>query len=599
MARLMNAEDAQVAPAIARELPQVAAAIDAIAERMRAGGRLIYVGAGTSGRMGVLDAAECPPTFGTAPGQVVALIAGGTQAITSAVEGAEDDQQAGARAINELNVIVQDSVVGIASSGSTPYVLGSLQQARARGALTISLAGNRPAPIQSLAEINIAPRVGPEALTGSTRLKAGTAQKMVLNMISTGVMIRLGKTFSNLMVDVQPTNAKLRARARRIVAQAGASAQRRLDEEEANVLLQHCDGEVKTAIVCLLAGVSPQEARARLKAAGGVVRRALDETFRVLKTLKVLKLLIGVDGGGSKTRALAADLQGRILGRGSAGPSNYHAVGGEAARAALDAAINAALTDAGASAAERPAALCLGLAGMGRPGDLPIIESWAKARYPGIPLVIVPDAQLALAAGTPAGWGLALVSGTGTLAFGADQAGRTSRSGGWGYVLGDEGSGYAIGLAALRAVARASDGRAPSTALTGAVLGRWSLASPQDLVGRVYQSATQRSDIAGLAALVHSVAQEGDAVAQALLRDAGRELALAAQAVARNLELTEAIPCALAGSVLVQGQAVAAALLECAADLGLRLEPVTLVQEAALGAVRLARKKWARGELGK
>jgi N-acetylglucosamine kinase-like BadF-type ATPase len=166
-------------------------------------------------------------------------------------------------------------------------------------------------------------------------------------------------------------------------------------------------------------------------------------------------------------------------------------------------------------------------------------------------------------------------------------------------VLGDEGSGYAIGLAALRAVARASDGRAPSTALTGAVLGRWSLASPQDLVGRVYQSATQRSDIAGLAALVHSVAQEGDAVAQALLRDAGRELALAAQAVARNLELTEAIPCALAGSVLVQGQAVAAALLECAADLGLRLEPVTLVQEAALGAVRLARKKWARGELGK
>jgi N-acetylglucosamine kinase-like BadF-type ATPase len=315
---------------------------------------------------------------------------------------------------------------------------------------------------------------------------------------------------------------------------------------------------------------------------------------KIMTGLKTSELLIGVDGGGSKTRALAADLEARVLGRGSAGPSNYHAVGVEAARAALDAAINAALADAGASAAERPAALCLGLAGMGRPGDLSIIEAWAEARYPGLPVIIVPDAQLALAAGTPGGWGLALISGTGALAFGADQAGRMSRSGGWGYVLGDEGSGYAIGLAALRAVARASDGRAPSTALTPAILKHWSLESLQDLVKRVYQSPTQRSDIAGLAALVHTVAQEGDAVAQALLRDAGRELALAAHAVARNLELTGAIPCALAGSVLVQGQAVAAALLECAADLGLRLEPVTLVEEAALGAVLLARELMSR-----
>ncbi|MGD9099948.1 MAG: BadF/BadG/BcrA/BcrD ATPase family protein [Anaerolineae bacterium] len=313
-----------------------------------------------------------------------------------------------------------------------------------------------------------------------------------------------------------------------------------------------------------------------------------------MKTTSGLKttggLLIGVDGGGSKTRALAADLGGHVLGRGSAGPSNYHAVGVEAAYAALNTAIAAALTDAGTSTAARLAAICLGLAGMGRPGDLPIVEAWAKARYPGIPLNVVSDAQLVLAAGTPEGWGIALISGTGAMAYGADRAGRTARSGGWGYVLGDEGSGYAIGLAALRAVARAADGRAPSTALTAAVLGHWSLQSPQDLVKRVYQSATQRTDVAGLAALVHATAKEGDAVARAILRDAGYELALTASAVARSLELTEAIPCALAGSVLVYGQAVATAFREFAADLGLLLEPVTLVEEAVLGAVRLARE---------
>lgn len=275
MVRLINAEDARVAEAVAVELPQIAAAIDAIAERMRRGGRLIYIGAGTSGRLGVLDASECPPTFGTPPELVVALIAGGTRAITDAVEGAEDDAEAGAQGIAALGVGPQDSVVGIAASGRTPYVIGGMAEARWRGALVISLATNRPAPLEELAMIAIAPLVGPEVIAGSTRLKSGTAQKMVLNMLSTGVMIRLGKTFSNLMVDVQPTNAKLRARARRIVAQAGESAGRPISEEEAGAMLEACGGEVKTAIVALLAQVTPEEARARLAAAGGVVRGAL------------------------------------------------------------------------------------------------------------------------------------------------------------------------------------------------------------------------------------------------------------------------------------------------------------------------------------
>ncbi len=302
MVRLMNAEDAKVAAAVEAELPAIAEAIDRIAARMRDGGRLIYIGAGTSGRLGVLDASECPPTFNAAPEQVVGLIAGGEVALTTAVEGAEDSQDSGARDIAVLNVGAQDSVVGIAASGGTPYVLGGMEEARQRGALVISLACNRPAPVHDLADIAIAPIVGPEVITGSTRLKAGTAQKMALNMLSTGVMIRLGKTYGNLMVDVQATNAKLRARARRIVvaavqdarsrmqeargrmqeARISESANRRITnyepritEEEAARALEACNGEVKTAIVALVNGVTPEEARRQLDAVGGVVRRAI------------------------------------------------------------------------------------------------------------------------------------------------------------------------------------------------------------------------------------------------------------------------------------------------------------------------------------
>jgi N-acetylmuramic acid 6-phosphate etherase len=277
MVRLFNTEDARVLEAVAAELPHIAEAIDRIAERMRpgtespeGGGRLIYIGAGTSGRLGVLDASECPPTFGVAPDLVVALIAGGDGAIRHSIEGAEDDTQAGARDVAALNVGERDSVVGIAASGRTPYVIGGMAEARRRRALVVSLACNRPSPMHALADVSIALLVGPEVITGSTRLKAGTAQKLALNMISTGVMVRLGKTFGNLMVNVQTTNAKLQARALRIVEQAC-----RLAPEEAEAQLAASGGEVKTAIVSALAGVTPDEARRRLDEAGGVVRIAL------------------------------------------------------------------------------------------------------------------------------------------------------------------------------------------------------------------------------------------------------------------------------------------------------------------------------------
>jgi N-acetylmuramic acid 6-phosphate etherase len=270
MLTLINAEDQKVALAVHDELLKIAAAVDAITARMQRGGRLIYIGAGTSGRLGVLDASECPPTFGIRPELVVGLIAGGPAALTDAVEGAEDDREGGAMEITELDVNENDSVIGVAASGRTPYAIGGLQEGKKRGALTISITCNRPSPLGELAEIDIALVVGPEVLSGSTRLKAGTAQKMVLNMISTAVMIRLGKTFSNLMVDVQPTNAKLRQRARRIVAEATG-----LDAKQAAEILSACNGEVKTAIVATLAGVSPELARIRLRQENGYVRKAI------------------------------------------------------------------------------------------------------------------------------------------------------------------------------------------------------------------------------------------------------------------------------------------------------------------------------------
>jgi len=271
MVKTINAEDDRVAKAVAAELTNIASAVDAIADRMRAGGRLIYLGAGTSGRLGVLDAAECMPTFNIPDGLVIGIIAGGNAALKYPIENAEDDAQSGVRDIQALQLTAKDSLVGIAASGQTPYTLGGMMEARRVGALVISVTCNHPSPMAAVADIHIAPITGPEVINGSTRLKAGTAQKMVLNILSTGVMIRLGKTYGNLMVDVQPTNAKLRDRARRIVEQAG-----NLSSKEAADRLEECGGEVKVAIVSTLACISPEEARRRLDKAHGSIRLAIE-----------------------------------------------------------------------------------------------------------------------------------------------------------------------------------------------------------------------------------------------------------------------------------------------------------------------------------
>ena len=263
-------QDALVAPAVRRELPHIAQAVDLITDRLQRGGRLFYFGAGTSGRLGVLDAAECRPTFNTPPEQVQAFIAGGTRALVSPAEAVEDDEAAGRAVAEEVEVTADDAVVGIAASGATPYVLGVLRVARSRGAATIALVANWPSPMSELADVTIAPLTGPEVIAGSTRMKAGTAQKMVLNMLSTASMIRLGKVYRNLMVDVQPTNRKLRERARRILQTAVG-----LPPDEAQRLLEAASYQVKTAVVMALAEVDVDEARRRLAHSAGHVRKAI------------------------------------------------------------------------------------------------------------------------------------------------------------------------------------------------------------------------------------------------------------------------------------------------------------------------------------
>jgi N-acetylmuramic acid 6-phosphate etherase len=274
---LINDEDAGVAAAVRRQMPQIAQAVDMIVERLKRDGRLLYLGAGTSGRLGVLDASEMPPTYSTPPELVQGFIAGGDTALRRSVEAAEDDPEAGALVVRAAQVSAADVVVGITASGGAPWVLGALAEARRRGAATIALTCNPESPLTHQAEVVIAPLVGPEVIAGSSRMKAGTAQKMVLNMLSTATMIRLGKVYDNLMVDVQPTNAKLRRRAVRILQEAAG-----VNQGAAQAALNATGYQVKIALVMLLAGVDVDEARRRLVAAQGFVRRAVETEDRAL-----------------------------------------------------------------------------------------------------------------------------------------------------------------------------------------------------------------------------------------------------------------------------------------------------------------------------
>ena len=602
--QLMNAEDAEVIAAVASQAEAIARAITIIADCLRNGGRLIYAGAGTSGRLGMLDATECPPTFNSPPEQVVGIIAGGTAALTRAVEGAEDHPEFAERDLQALQLSAQDVVVGIATSGRTPYVLGAANFAKTIGAYRIGLSCNPDSDLSRAVDLAITPVVGPEVLSGSTRLKAGTATKMVLNMLSTGAMIRLGKTFGNLMVDLRATNSKLLVRTNRIVRILTGLA-----VDESAELLKKCAGELKTSLVSHWAQISADEARQRLAAVGGQVRSALD-IGRIISRISTpakprINLFLGIDGGGTHTVALlaarAADFpnSGRvessphlppivILGRGQAGPSNLQAVGSEKALAALDEAVARAFSAAGIVRAPVVRA-CLGLSGAGRLPEQALVRNWAGRNNLATEVMVTNDADLLLAAGTPDGWGLAIISGTGSIAYAKTSDNRTARAGGWGYLLGDEGSGYKLVLAGLHAVTRAADGRGPATKLTDDFLTQFGLQNPQELIGVVYQSGRDRATLAGLATLVLSAAEMGDPVARTIVENEARILAETAAAAARQLGLEKAsLPIALAGGLLVGSQGYRQRLLNGLTTLNLRPDSINLVEEPARGGIRLA-----------
>ncbi|RUO63082.1 N-acetylmuramic acid 6-phosphate etherase [Pseudidiomarina insulisalsae] len=269
--RKINHEDAKVAPAVATEVPQIAQAVDAIVDKLQQGGRLFYIGAGTSGRLGILDAVECRPTFSVPDDLVQGIIAGGEQAIQFAVEGAEDDREAGVADVQAVNLSANDVLVGLSASGRTPYVVAALEYANSIKAVSVAVTCNPDSPLMNTASIGICPVVGPEALTGSTRMKSGTAQKLVLNMLSTASMIRLGKSYENLMVDVNASNEKLRARAIRIVMQATDC-----EREVAEQALKAADNRAKLAILMILTGLDATTAEQLLAQQNGFLRAAVE-----------------------------------------------------------------------------------------------------------------------------------------------------------------------------------------------------------------------------------------------------------------------------------------------------------------------------------
>jgi N-acetylglucosamine kinase-like BadF-type ATPase len=469
-----------------------------------------------------------------------------------------------------------------------------MKYAKEQGAAVIALSCNPESEISAVADLSITPIVGPEVLSGSTRLKAGTATKLVLNMLTTGAMVRLGKTYGNLMVDLRATNSKLRARTNRIVRIfTGISI------DEADALLARCEGELKTALVAHRANISPDDARVHLQGAGGQVRAALEGFIKCHQgTAPAAQedLLVGIDGGGSHTIALLASAsrctfpvqEDAILGRGEAGPSNLRAVGVTAALQALDKAISQAFV--AAKLPRTPVSVaCLGLAGAGLPKDQQVIADWARRVNLAANIEVTTDAAILLAAGTPENWGLATVAGTGSITYGKSLDGRTARAGGWGYLLGDEGSGYAIVIAALQSIVQAADGYGLRTTLTDRLFKAMSLTDRRELIPKIYGGDLDRAALAALAPVVLETASAGDAVANQIVQSAANALADAAFVVARALGLASGpVPISLCGGVLLESADYRTSYLKALERRGLRVDPVTLAREPALGAVRLA-----------
>ena len=489
-----------------------------------------------------------------------------------------------------LELTVNDVVCGIATSGRTPYVIGGVRHARSVGAFTVGVVCTTDSELAKEVELCISPVVGSEVLTGSTRLKAGTATKLVLNTLTTAAMVRGGKSFGNLMVDLKASNAKLVARANRIVRACTG-----LTEADAAELLTRCDGEVKTAIVARLANLDATTARARLSGHGGRIKPALAGVGRATGAVRELKrrpdLVLGIDGGGTTTICLLAETAtGKVLGAGRR-RAVEHSGGGRGGgtsgtRRRHRAGVSERRTPTGEGRFHLPR--------LGRGGPTGRIRRDSRVggtRQRGRAGERVERRHIATGGGTPDGWGLAVIAGTGSIAFVKTPDGTLGRCGGWGYLLGDEGSAYMLTVAALRAACRSFDGIAPPTMLVEAFVKRMNLSEPPDLIPAVYRGPWDRTAIAGMALVVLGLAEGGDEVAADIVRQQARELALtAAGAVSANGLPKTGLPVALAGGVLTNSELYRRHFLDGLRDAGIEPAGVILVTEPATGAVVLARQ---------
>ncbi|KAJ5532993.1 hypothetical protein N7494_009545 [Penicillium frequentans] len=555
---VINNDDHLVADSVEPCLPVIADAIDALALRVGQGGRVVYVGAGTSGRLGILDASEIPPTFAAPRSQFVGLIAGGDVAIRQAQEGAEDDGEAGEEDLKRLNLDPKlDSVIGIASSGRTPYVLGCLAFAKRLGCVTIGVVCASPSVMGQSGNVDylIAPLPGPEVVTGSTRLKAGTATKMVLNMLSTGTMIRTGKTYGNMMVDMVASNLKLEQRARNILRRLSGQCNG-LSDTDLDSLLAKCNGSVKLAILVAETGGSVESCRETLSSTGGVLSKALTKASQPAETSlpENRHFVLCIDGGGTKCAAVVGDKDG-VVSHGFAGPCNITDNVSDvevvintlitATKAALKEHIprGTELTDSNWKAHLKRSfrSVWIGLAGMDRSGLYsvlaPKLGDLFGLDYTTPALKLTNDVSLltAAASSNQSRSVIVVIAGTGSVVMRynwIEDQGYTcvARAGGWGHLLGDEGGGYSIGLEAIKHTLEVLEERSlglepkESGEFERAVIGRlggWTEKNDNiDLLSEILSQPRARSVKSRIAGVAETVLKlEGNRTAKAIMED--------------------------------------------------------------------------------
>lgn len=578
---VINREDSTVAGAVASAIPELTCLVEETVSRLKNGGHLYYAGAGTSGRLGVLDASECPPTYHCAPEMVCGIIAGGDTALRNAAEGAEDSPEQGKADLLSHLVTGADVVVGITASGGAPYVGGVLEAAAACGAFT-ALISNNPAPVLAdRADLNIILPTGPEVIAGSTRMKAGTAQKMALNMISTATMIKLGKVYRNIMVDVCPTNQKLRNRAEQIVNIVTGAG-----DETVKTALKACGNHPKTAIISILKGVDAKEAERLLEYKNGSVRTVLSDTISAPSPVN--PYFIGVDGGGTKNAVRIESPKGDLLYEGIHVGCNINVSAPEALHHYV-ACIESALSEAALSKRDC-VALCIGMAGASQKNNQEKTERVIRSIGFTCPVIITDDGSAALYGAFEDQPGIILISGTGSICYGKSSGDELHRCGGWGHLVGDEGSGFFVGRDVINAVLKSMDGRGPRTVLSGLLSEQYQLSTPEQILHYTYQGG--KSAISALAPLCEKAVVEGDTTALLILNRAAKELLSHIVSVSSHFGKGDhPIPLVLTGGFLGKSEFLQKNLLDELNRLSfIRFEPMVPKGNAASGCIVYAKK---------